>query len=47
MIINESGIDDLFESVYATIISNIHKSSGKGSDWIIDSVINHNICISK
>ena len=24
-----------------------HKSSGKGSDWIIDSVINHNICISK
>ena len=31
-IINESDIDDVFESVYTTIISNIQKFSGKGSD---------------
>ena len=47
IIINESDIDDIFESVYTTIISNIQKSLGKGSGWIIDSVIDHNICISK
>ena len=29
------------------IISKIHKSLGKGSGWIIDSVINHTISISK
>ena len=40
-------IDDLFESIYITIISNIHKSLGKGLSWIIDSVIDHNIKISK
>ena len=47
MIISESDIDDLFESIYTTIISNIQKSLGKGSDWIDDSVIEHNISISK
>ena len=31
-IINESDIDDVFESVYTTIISNIQKFSGKDSD---------------
>ena len=41
----QSDIDDVFESVYTTIISNIQKSLGKGSDWIIDSVIDHNISI--
>ena len=30
-IINESDIDDVFESTYTTIISNIQKSLGKGS----------------
>ena len=46
-IINESDIDDVFESVYTTIISNIQKFSGKGSDWITDSVKEHNISTSK
>ena len=37
----------MFKSTYTTIISNIQKSLGKGSDWITDSVIDHNISISK
>ena len=36
-IINESDIDDLFQSIYTSIISNTQKDSG----WIIDSVIEH------
>ena len=36
IIIKEGDIDDLFESIYATIISNTQKSLGKGSGWIID-----------
>ena len=32
MIINESDIDNVFESIYATTITNIQKSLGKGSD---------------
>ena len=47
IIVNESDIDDVFESIYSTIISNIEKSLGKGSGWIIDSVIDHTISISK
>ena len=39
----ESDTDDAFESIYTTTISNLQKSSGKGSNWITDSVINHNI----
>ena len=35
-IINECDIDDIFESIYITIISNIQKYLGKGSDSIID-----------
>ena len=35
------------ESIYTTIMSNIQESSGKGSDWIFDSVIENNIDISK
>ena len=31
IIINESDIDDVFQSIYTTIISNIQKSLGKGS----------------
>ena len=40
IIINESDIDDnLFNSVYTTVISNIKKSLRKGWGWIIDSAI--------
>ena len=46
-VINESDINDVLESVYGTIISSIQKSLGNGSVWIIDSVIDHNINISK
>ena len=45
-IINESDIDDnVFKSIYTTVITNIQKIFGKGSGWIIDSVIQHNINI--
>ena len=37
----------MFQLVYPIIITNIQKSLEKGSDWIIDSVINHTISISK
>ena len=48
-IITESGIDDVFESIYSTIISNINiqKSLGQGSGWLIDSVLDHYINVSK
>ena len=46
-VINEIDIDDVFESIYRTIISNIQKSPGRGSGWIADSVVNHTINISK
>ena len=46
-IINESDIEDVFKSIYTTVITNIQKSFRKGSGWIIDSVIDHNIIISK
>ena len=47
-IINESDFDDnVFKSINTTVISNIQKSFGKSSSWIIDSVIEHNINISK
>ena len=35
------------QSVYTTIISNIKKYLQKGSGWIIDSVTDHTITISK
>ena len=47
IIINESDIDDVLESIYSTIISNIQKSLEKGLGWIIDSIIDHNIIVSK
>ena len=43
IIIIESDIDDVFKSIYTTVISNILKPLGKGSGWIIDSVIEHNV----
>ena len=36
-----------YQSIYTTIISNIQKSLGKGSGWIIDSIINHTVSILK
>ena len=39
IIIYEIDNDDVFQSIYTTIILKKQKSSGKGSDWIIDSVI--------
>ena len=44
-IINKSDIVNVFKSIYSNIISNIPKSLGKESDWIIDSDIDHNINI--
>ena len=43
--INGSDIDDLFQSIYTTIIKSKQNSLGKGSGWIIDSVIDHTISI--
>ena len=37
----------MFKSIYTTIIENVQISIGKGSGWIIDSVIDHTISISK
>ena len=38
-ITNESDIDDVLESIYNIITSNIPKSLRKGTGWSIDSVI--------
>ena len=46
IIINESDIDKVFQSIYTTIIKNIKKSLGKGSGFITNSVIDHTISIS-
>ena len=47
IIINEGDVDDVFQSFYTTVITNIQKYLGKRSAWIIDSVIDHSISISK
>ena len=36
IIINKSDIDDVFQSIYTTIITNVQKYLRKGSGWIID-----------
>ena len=46
-VINDSDIGDVFPSICTTVIAKIQKSLGKGSGWIIDSVIDHTISISK
>ena len=46
IMIHESDNDDVFESIYFTIISNTQKSLTKMDGWIIDSVIDHIISIS-
>ena len=47
MIISESDIDHVFRSIYTTVISSIQKALGKGSGWVIDSVIDYTISNSK
>ena len=47
IIINKNHIHHVFQSIYTTIISNIQKSSLKGSGWIIDSVNDHTFSILK
>ena len=47
IILNESDIDDVIQLIYTTILTNIQKSLGKGSGWVIDSVTDHTIGISK
>ena len=46
-IVNEGCINDVFESIYSTIILNIQKFLRQDSGWITDSVMDHNINISK
>ena len=47
MSLNEINNDDMFKSTYTTVILNIPKSLGKGSGWIIDSVIDYKVSNSK
>ena len=47
IIINESDTVYVFKSIYTMIITNMQKSLGKGSGWIIDSVIDYFVSISK
>ena len=42
-VVNQSDIDDLFESIYSTVISNIQNSEGKDSARIFDSVVDDTI----
>ena len=44
---SERDIDDVFKSIYTTVIKSIQNSSLKYSAWIVDSVIDHTIIISK
>ena len=44
---NENKIDDVFESIYTTIVLNKQKYLGKSLGWIIDSVFSHLTNISK
>ena len=46
-ITNERDIDDVSKSINGTVMSNIQNSLGKGSCWIIDSITDHDINISK
>ena len=47
IIINETDIENLFKSIYTTIITNIENFFGKDSGWPIYSVIDWAISISK
>ena len=46
-VINESDTNDVFESIYTTIVFNKQKYLGVGLGWIIDSVVSHLINVSK
>ena len=46
-VINESNTDDVFESIYTTIVFNKQRYLGVGLGWIIDSVVSHLMNISK
>ena len=45
--INESGTDNVLQSIYTAVMSHIQISLRKSLDWIIDSVTDHNVSISK
>ena len=45
IIINESDIDNAFQSISTTITTKIQRSLEKGSRWITDKTINHTISI--
>ena len=45
-IMNKSSTGDVFEPIYTAGTSNIKKSLGKNSGWIIDLVMDHTISIS-
>ena len=47
IIINKSDIDNVFQSIFTENMENIRKSSLEDSGWIIQSVIDHIISISK
>ena len=47
IIINENDFEDVFKSIYTTIIvKNAKKPLGKDSSWVIDSAIDHTIRVS-
>ena len=46
-IINESTFDNVFKSIYTKITSSMQNSVGKGSGWVIDSLVENNINTSK
>ena len=45
IITNEKDIENVLKSIYTIIITNTQKSLGKGSGWVIRSVIDHTISI--
>ena len=47
IIISKSDSDNVFQSVYTVIGTKIQKFLGKGSGWIIDSIIDYTISIWK
>ena len=46
IIINKSNTDDVFQSIYTTVITTIQKYLGSGSVWIVHSVNDHTVSIS-
>ena len=41
--LRKKDIDDVFKSVYSTIMLNIQKSFERGLSWVIDSLMDRNI----